>query len=170
MNDLCMVFLSYVIMMIVMVMMIWWLIMLSSMRDWLTWCCCLCLNHLCCISKEYKLSYYLVVLQRMIYITFTYIHECVLVYSHIYFISCIKHQLSLHNARMVHSIHMHCRIQHHHHYHLFLSSSFIDKYYHHSRYHHFNNFYFLFYFHVSSLHYYYRLDRLLSTSPVRMVN
>jgi len=120
MNDLCMVFLSYVMMMIVMVMMIWWLFMyISSMRDCMTWCCCLCLNHLCCISEEYKLSYYLVVLRRMIYIAFTYIHVCMLVHSHIYFISCIKHQLSLHNARMVHSIHMHCRIHHHNKYHYY---------------------------------------------------
>ncbi len=87
------------------------------MRDWMTWCCCLCLNHLCCISEEYKLSYYLVVLRRMIYIAFTYIHECMLVHSHIYFISYIKHHLSLHNAHIVHSIHMHCRILHHRHHH-----------------------------------------------------
>ena len=112
-----------VMMMIVMVMMIWWLFMyISSMRDCMTWWCYLCLNHLCCISEEYKLSYYLVVLRRMIYIAFTYIHVCMLVHSHIYFISYIKHQLSLHNARIVHSIHMHCRIQHHHHHH-FLSPS-----------------------------------------------
>ena len=97
------------------------------MRDWMTWCCCLCLNYLCCISEEYKLSYYLVVLRRMIYIAFTYIHECMLVHSHIYFISCIKHQLSLHNARMVHSIHMHCRIQHHHHHHFLFPSIIIIK-------------------------------------------
>ena len=110
---------------IIMVMMIWWLFMyISSMRDWMTWCCCLCLNHLCCISEEYKLSYYLVVLWRMIYIAFTYIHVYMLVHSHIYFISCINYQLSLHNARIVHSIHMHCWIQHHHHHH-FLSPSYI---------------------------------------------
>ena len=108
-----------VMMMIVMVMMVWWLFMyISSMRDCMTWC----LNHLCCISEEFKLSYYLVVLRRMIYIAFTYIHVCMFVHSHIYFISYIKHQLSLHNARIVHSIHMHCRIQHHHHHH-FLSPS-----------------------------------------------
>ena len=112
--------------MIIMVMMIWWLFMyISSMRYWMTWCCCLCLNHLYCISEEYKLSYYLVVLRRMIYIAFTYIHVCMLVQSHIYFISCIMYQLSLHNARIVHSIHMHCRIQHHHHHHHHYLSPFI---------------------------------------------
>ncbi len=74
------------------------------------------------MCEEYKLSYYLVVLRRMIYIAFTYIHVCMFVHSHIYFISCIKLQLTLHNARIVHSIHMHCRIQHHHHHH-FLSTS-----------------------------------------------
>ena len=46
----------------------------SSMWDCMTWCFCLCLNHLSCVSEEYKLSYYLVVLRRMIYIAFTYIH------------------------------------------------------------------------------------------------
>ena len=113
-----------VVMMIVMVMMIWWLFMyISSMRDCMTWWCCLCLNHLWCISEEYKLSYNLVVLRRMIYIAFTYIHEWMLVHSHIYFISYLKHQLSLHNARIVHSIHMHCRHHHHHHHHHFLSPS-----------------------------------------------
>ena len=132
------------------------------MRDWMTWWCCLCLNHLCCICEQYKLSYYLVILRRMMYFAFTYIHVCMLEHSHIYFISCIMHQLSLHNARMVHSIHMHCRIQHHHHYlspfiiiisiiiiiilDIIISTMFI-----------------LFYFYVSSLHYYYRMEKLHST-------
>ena len=143
------------------------------MRDCMTWCC-LCLNHLCCISEEYKLSYYLVVLWRMIYIACTYIHVCVLVHLHINFISYIKHQLSLHNARMVYSIHMHCRIQDHHHHHylspfiiiisiiiIIISWLLLSSFY-----------YFLFYFHVSSLHYYYyyRVEWLRSTGPVCMVN
>ncbi len=128
------------------------------MRDFMMWWCCLCLNHLCCISEEYKLSYYLVVLRRMIYIAFTYIHEYMLVHSRIYFISCIKHQLSSHNARIVHSIHMHCRIFHHH---LLISTIIILD---------IIIFLILFLFYVSFLHYYYRMDGLLSTWPVRMVN
>ena len=157
-----------VMVMIVMVMMIWWCGIVMP------WWCYLCLNHLCCISEECKLSYYFVVLRRMIYIAFTYIHVCMLVHSHIYFISCIKHQLSLHNARIVHSIHMHCRIQHHHHHHylspfiIIISIIIIIMYW--LLLKSFQHFLFLFYFHVSSLHYYYRLDGLLFTWPVGMVN
>ena len=134
------------------------------------WDICLFFNHLCCISEEYQYLSQVIICVVMIHTllscivmqhSLTYMYVRIFLTVSIEFTQCSYgsfYTYALQNSAssslsLSIAIYYHNRSNHHH-----------------SRYHHFTIFYFLIYFNVSSLYYYYRMDGLLSTWPVSMVN